>query len=138
MIITNKKAKLIYLLRYSKLLIHELDSDYRLRRFLDNFPFFGVLLDYVTLWRDFSLLVNIVQNVLIIIEQVRIVQNGQLINTYDSFADVDEIALTTGLGIVQVVLTSIIFIEYVTKKFPSRFKAIQEKIRVIIKYLILI
>ena len=108
-----------------------------MKRFLDYLPLIGNMFDYISLWKDFSLAINIVQNALIIVENNRFWNPELKIFGFssDSFS-FDEEAFKLALGASQVALASIIFVEYITRKFPARYRSIYEKIKVFVLFII--
>ena len=123
-----------FLLAYSKLLIHELDSDYRIKRFLDFIPIIGLLIEYIKLWQDLSLTLTIVQTLLILIGNYKYQDaNGVVTNVsrIGNMSEDDTYNIRMQLGILQIFFASIIFVEFILRKCPTYYRIIDEKLVII-------
>ncbi len=120
-----------FLLSYSRKLIHELDSNYRLKRFLDYFPILGLLFEYINLWEDLSLTLTIVQTLLLIIGEYKVVKENGVTENASSFfnlSDSEARDVFAKTGILQIIFASIIFMEFILRKCPTYYKIIDEKL----------
>ena len=58
----NQKSKLMNIIQYANALKFELEYSYTLRTLFDKIPFVGIIFHSVELWKDLSLLLNLLQN----------------------------------------------------------------------------
>ena len=140
---TNSKSKLKDIMKYANKMKYELEKDYVIKEFLFYIPIIGVVFKNVELWKDLSLILNIVQNffnifavkkvgqyITIWFDSVNVVNVGYWYDEKSFFNMTPEAfyEVISALSIAQICLSTIIFVEYVVRKVPSVYCVIDEKV----------
>lgn len=111
---TNSKTKLMDILKISSLLKYELESNYSIRRIFSNIPVIGRIFNNIKLLKDISLSLTIIQNLINIIT----------LRAYDTD---NKFSYSKIISLFQVVMASIILIEFFIRKTPSIMNYINEE-----------
>lgn len=138
----NQKRKLMNIMRYANELKFELEYSYKVRTFFDKIPIIGIIFHSVELWKDLSLILNLMQNFLNI---AAVYKKGTITYHCNNGVCEDEIEYTdekTIFGLdketlslivltfsyIQCILSSILFFQYICRKTPRNYLIAQEKL----------
>lgn len=131
---TNSKTKLMDILKISSTLKYELISDYRIKRQLANIPIIGVIFKHITLWKDLSLFLSIVQNFFNLTSFYKeFNENGVLENKQDYFGlgPDDFVYFIRSIGAIQCFMASTILLEFFFRKTPPIISIIREELEIL-------
>ena len=140
---TNSKSKLKDIMKYANEMKYELEKDYVIKECLFYIPIIGVVFKNVELWKDLSLILNIVQNffnifavkkvgeyVTVWFDTVNVVNVGYWRDekSFFNMTPEDFYEIISALSIAQICLSTVIFVEYILRKVPSVYCIIDEKV----------
>ena len=139
---TNSQSKLMCIMKYSDQVKYELESDYKIKEFASKIPILGVILTNIEFWKDLSLLISIILNLLnflashyeqesysLCIDDGKCleIKKWREIQTLWGISEEDYDKIIRILSLFQCVIGCLIYGEYMVRKSPAIYKSNREQ-----------